>query len=111
MMRSRHLLGALSLALLASSLGSPAFAQADRTLDEITIEGEIAVPQVLFISGRDQWRYTEFLEETFLPSGVELGGSLRVPSSVWLFAVMADPAWSGRTAMRDGPPVQSERSE
>jgi len=50
-----------------------------RTLDEITIEGEVAVPQVLFITARDRTRYEDRLYRRYLPGRLELAG--RVPLS------------------------------
>lgn len=43
-----------------------------RTLDEITIEGEIAVPQVLFITARERKHYQDFLHRNYLKSSREL---------------------------------------
>ncbi len=52
-----HLLLPLLLAAAA-----PAPKQEVRTLDAITIEGEAAVPQVLFITSREHPRHPDFLE-------------------------------------------------
>ena len=43
-----------------------------RTLDEITIEGEIEVPQVLFITVRDRGRYHDHLHRLYLLSSLGL---------------------------------------
>ena len=53
-----HLLFPLLLAAAA-----PAPKQEVRTLDAITIEGEAAVPQVLFITSREHPRHPDFLED------------------------------------------------
>ena len=54
--------------------GAPA-----RTLEEITIEGEIAVPQVLFITARDRRRYNDQLYRKFLQSSLELARGTAYP--------------------------------
>ena len=50
-----------------------AAARDDMTLDAITIEGEIDVPQVLFITARDQFRNTDFLHRLFLANVQAIG--------------------------------------
>ena len=51
-----------------------------RTLDEITIEGEIAVPQVLFIMARERHRYLDRLHRRYLKSSLEIGRETRFPT-------------------------------
>ena len=51
-----------------------------RTLDEITIEGEIAVPQVLFIMARERHRYLDRLHRRYLKSSVEIGRETKFPT-------------------------------
>jgi hypothetical protein len=55
---------------------------APRTLDDIHIEGEIPVPQVLFITARDQRRFLEFRHRRYLPTSRELGAGAAMPSQV-----------------------------
>lgn len=55
-----------------------------RTLDEITIEGEIAVPQVLFITARDRQRYRDFLHRHYLKTALELARETVVPKAIGL---------------------------
>jgi len=55
-----------------------------RTLDEITIEGEIAVPQVLFITARDRQRYHDFLHRQYLRTARELGRETVFPRAIGL---------------------------
>jgi hypothetical protein len=55
---------------------------APRTLDDIHIEGEIPVPQVLFITARDQRRFMEFQHHRYLKTSVELGRATATPSRV-----------------------------
>ncbi len=54
--------------------------EAVRTLDAINIEGEIAVPQVLFITARDVRRYRDGLGLKFQLSASEAGRSAVLPS-------------------------------
>ena len=54
----------------------------DRTLDAITIEGEIAVPQVLFITSREQPRYRDLLHRRFLRTSLDVGEHAILPSRV-----------------------------
>ena len=49
------------------------------TLDEINIEGEISVPQVLFITARDRARFHDPLYRLYLKSGTELGSEITFP--------------------------------
>lgn len=53
-----------------------------RTLDDIHIEGEIPVPQVLFITARDQRRFMEFQHRRYLKSGRQLGESSELPDRI-----------------------------
>jgi hypothetical protein len=53
-----------------------------RTLDEITIEGEIAVPQVLFITARDRQRYLDLLHRRYRQSSLELGRATVFPTTI-----------------------------
>jgi hypothetical protein len=58
----------------------PASSGRVRTLDAITIEGEIAVPQVLFITSRDVRRFRDGLGSTYRLSAVDLSRSMHVPT-------------------------------
>ena len=53
-----------------------------RTLHDIHIEGEIPVPQVLFITARDQRRFMEFQHHRYTRTSLELGRSTAMPSRV-----------------------------
>ncbi len=55
---------------------------AGRTLDDIHIEGEIAVPQVLFITARDQRRFMDFHHHRYLRSSQQLGEATVLPSRI-----------------------------
>jgi hypothetical protein len=54
-------------------------AAAIRTIDAITIEGEIAVPQVLFITSRDNRRYRDGVGKQYRPGTLDIARSLRAP--------------------------------
>ncbi len=51
-----------------------------RTIDAINIEGEIAVPQVLFITSRDNRRYRDGLGKQFRMSTLDVARALAAPS-------------------------------
>jgi hypothetical protein len=51
-----------------------------RTLDAINIEGEIAVPQVLFITARDVRRYRDGLGLKFQLSATDAGRAAVLPA-------------------------------
>jgi hypothetical protein len=53
-----------------------------RTIDAITIEGEIAVPQVLFITSRDNRRYRDGLGKQFRMSTTDVARALTAPRSL-----------------------------
>lgn len=53
---------------------------APRMLDDIRIEGEIPVPQVLFITARDQRRFMEFQHHRYQVTSLELGRATPAPS-------------------------------
>jgi hypothetical protein len=55
-----------------------------RTLDDINIEGQIAVPQVLFITARDQRRLVDFQHRRYLRSGRQLGEQTVLPQRIVL---------------------------
>ena len=55
-------------------------AAAARTLDATHIEGEIPVPQVLFITARDQRRFMEFQHRRYLRSSLQIGKDAALPS-------------------------------
>lgn len=58
---------------------SPRHADKVKTLDAINIEGEIAVPQVLFITSHDQARYRDGLALRFRPGALDVARSPRMP--------------------------------
>jgi hypothetical protein len=68
-----------------------------RTLDDIHIEGEIPVPQVLFITARDQRRFLEFQHHRYLRTSTQLGEATELPR--WIF-VTPDPSHAGKEIAR-----------
>lgn len=55
-----------------------------RTLDEVHIEGEIPVPQMLFITARDQRRFIESKHRRYLRTSLEIARSTSLPSHIQL---------------------------
>jgi hypothetical protein len=53
-----------------------------RTLEDIHIEGEIPVPQVLFITAREQRRFMEFQHHRYLKNSREVGAATVPPSRI-----------------------------
>jgi len=51
-------------------------------LDDIHIEGEIPVPQVLFITAREQRRFMEFQHHRYTRTSLELGRGTAMPSRI-----------------------------
>ena len=75
-----------------ASLATPAPPAGNRTLDEIHIEGEVAVPQVLFITARDQRRYLDFQHRRYLKSSRQLGESTVYPQFIQVNPTSANEA-------------------
>ena len=65
---------------------------APRTLDDINIQGEIPVPQVLFITARDQRRFLDFQHRRYLKNSQRVGETTVLPS--WI-AVTPDTQAQG----------------
>ena len=60
--------------------------EAIRTLDAINIEGEIAVPQVLFITSRDYRRYRDGLGSNYRKTALEVARPGGLPVRVRVVA-------------------------
>ena len=73
-------------AMPAAAAASQSRTGAVRTLDAINIEGEIAVPQVLFITSRDYPRYRDGLRFEFRKSKLEVARSLDLPARLRIVA-------------------------
>ena len=67
-----------------------------RTLEDIHIEGEIPVPQVLFVTARDQRRLTRFHHRHYLKSGLEVGQETPFPSRIALTRKSSAPPTNPR---------------
>ncbi len=65
--------------------------KAVRTLEDITIEGEIAVPQVLFITSRDYHRYRDGLGAQFRMSALDVARSADRPTHLRVVAQPEQP--------------------
>ena len=57
-----------------------------RTLEDINIEGEIAVPQVLFITSRDYRRYRDGMGLEFRLKSIDVARSLDLPTRLRVVA-------------------------
>jgi hypothetical protein len=73
--------------ILAAVLAfAPAFpaaaAPTPRTLDEITIEGEVRLPQVLFITSRESTRPLDWLEHYGPPTAAEVARDTPLPGRI-----------------------------
>jgi hypothetical protein len=86
-MRSEVLL--VILALLVSTVA--AAKDEDRTLEAIQIEGEIAVPQVLFITSRDHPRFRDGLRERYHRTALDIAGEATWPRRLNLPVVHPEP--------------------
>jgi hypothetical protein len=65
-------------------------AEPSRTLQDIHIEGEIPVPQVLFITARDQRRFMDLQHRRYLRTSQEVGEQTVFPS--WIALIRNHPA-------------------
>jgi hypothetical protein len=61
-----------------------------RRLEDIHIEGEIPVPQVLFITARDQRRFLEFQHGRYLKTSRTMGDETPLPA--WIVVTGIRPA-------------------
>ena len=68
----------------AAAKTAPARAAAPRRLEDIHIEGEIPAPQVLFVTARDQRRFTRFHHQRYLKTSVQVGETTQLPTRVGL---------------------------
>ncbi|MCC6652325.1 MAG: hypothetical protein IT348_14325 [Candidatus Eisenbacteria bacterium] len=67
-----------------------------RTLEDIHIEGEIPVPQVLFITARNQRRFLEFRHGHYLRSAQQLGEATAIPTRI----VVSSPVTPAKESSR-----------
>lgn len=76
----------------------PKPAGSGRTLDEIHIEGEIPMPQVLFVTAREQRRFMESHHRRYLRTSKEVGQETELPS--WIQVIGARPAGHNQETTR-----------
>ncbi len=76
------------LLMLWSSLAAAQQRKPDavRTLTDINIEGEIAVPQVLFITSRDYPRFRDGLGKQLRMTSLDVARSINVPTRLRVIA-------------------------
>ena len=55
-----------------------------RRLEDIHIEGEIPAPQVLFVTARDQRRFTRFHHQRYVKTSVQVGETTQLPTRIAL---------------------------
>jgi len=72
----------------AAEQPSPGGSEDVGTLDAITIEGEIDVPEVLFITASDRPRFHDGLHRRYLPAAREVARDTVLPTRL---AVRLDP--------------------
>jgi len=65
---------------------------AARRLEDIHIEGEIPAPQVLFVTARDQRRFTKFHHQRYLKSSAKVGETTVLPGRVAVTRPPSAPA-------------------
>jgi len=63
-----------------------------RMLEDILIEGEIPVPQVLFVTARDQRRFLTSSHRRYLATSQQLGQSTLLPAGVVVTRTPGEPA-------------------
>jgi len=73
---------AAAIAGAKSQAGPAAGLAAPRRLDDIHIEGEIPAPQVLFVTARDQRRFTRFHHQRYLKTGLRVGEEAPLPARI-----------------------------
>lgn len=70
--------------LLVAPASSAPTREEPRTLDEITIEGEIAMPQVLFITAREPYRFVDTAHRAYLLESEEVRALVVLPFPFWI---------------------------
>jgi hypothetical protein len=96
MMRSAMRGAALALALLAfgaavaEAAPDPAPGKkpaAARRLEDIRIEGDVPVPQVLFVTARDPRRFLDFGHERYRKSSLDVARAVPLPTRVVMVGI------------------------
>jgi hypothetical protein len=82
----------LLIVLMALLVATAASAKdGDRTLEAIEIEGEIAIPQVLFITSRDHPRFRDGLRERYRRTALQVGREATWPERIRPVAGFPEP--------------------
>ncbi len=84
---------------------------AARTLDTVAIEGEIDVPQVLFISSRDHLRFHDDLADGYRPDPLTVIRGAVLPLRLRAVTVMAPPTISENDAEQAEPRNESPQAD
>ncbi len=74
-----------------SSTAAAARKAGPRMLEDIHIEGDIPVPQVLFVTARDQRRFLEFHHRRYLTTSLRLGQATPLPTGVVVTRMPSEP--------------------
>jgi hypothetical protein len=69
-----------------------------RTLEDVRIEGEVPVPQVLFITARDQRRFMDFQHHRYLKNSEMIGDDTPFPT--WVAVIHGSPTIPGKEPSR-----------
>jgi len=72
------------------------------TLEDVTIEGAVAVPEVLFITARDQVRFHDRLHRRYWPTAREAASRIPFPDLIHLWLPL------GRAALEGSIPTDDE---
>jgi hypothetical protein len=88
-----HAAGARRTASAPAAKSHAAAGTASRRLEDVNIEGELQVPQVLFVTARDPQRPLEFQHHRYLPTALDLGKTTPLPK--WIALPQNPPASQG----------------
>ena len=77
---------------------APSAKERARRLEDVYIEGEIPVPQVLFVTGRDQRRCFDFQHQRYLQQSLEANRKAAAPT--WVRVVGNRPISGRKDAAR-----------
>jgi stringent starvation protein B len=64
---------------MSANASAAATRKTPRRLEDVSIEGEVPVPQVLFVTAREQRRGIEFQQHRYLPTARALGQATPLP--------------------------------
>lgn len=105
--RRRPVLLAAAVAALLALLALTTFSRAEepRTLDDIEIEGEVRLPQVLFITSREASRPLDWLDAWQEPTAADIASGAWTPPLIHLLSpVPGIPAVAGE-GETGAPPI------